>query len=104
MDTELIMNLKIKENFNTFGDFYDNSRLTIYKSIISLFQKLLKEEKKTVTLIISAKIDNLEWKTNFVYTKKDYDVLKKTILKYFEEIEDYKTCIKIRELIKKLEN
>jgi hypothetical protein len=104
MDTELIVNLKIKENFNTFSDFYDNSKSIIYNSIVSSFQKLLKGEKKIITLIVDAKIDNLQWKTNFIYTKEDKNILKNVILTYFEEIEDYKTCIKIRELIKKLNN
>lgn len=84
--------VKIDGNYGDFKDFYDNNKELIYKSIIDLFSEFKRTRKKTLTLCIEARIKGLEWDTEFNFTKKESFILKRDVMPYFEEIEDYETC------------
>ena len=84
--------LKIEGNYGEFKDFYDGNKEVIYKSIIELFNEFKKSRKRTLTLCIEAKIKGLDWDTEFNFTKKESFILKRDVMPYFEEIEDYETC------------
>jgi hypothetical protein len=94
--------LKLDKNYESFNQFYDDNRDVIYKSIIDIFNQFLTTDKIELTLSVNAKIDNLDWGTDFTFTKNQKITLSRDILPYFEMVEDYDTCIKIRDLIKKL--
>jgi hypothetical protein len=99
----MINKLKFDENYDSFENFFNDNKEIIYKSVIKIFQEFLTtNEKKTLYLSVNAKISNLDWDTEFVYTKGQKTTLYRDILPYFESIEDYETCIEIRELIKNL--
>lgn len=88
--------------FLEFKDFYDENKETIYRSIIKLFEEFKKTKKKTLTLFISAKIQGLEWDTEFNFTKNESIILKRDLMPYFEDKEDYETCGDIINLHKEL--
>lgn len=69
----------------------------------SMFLKNLEpQKKKKLTLFVSAKIRGLEWDTEFNFHKEESVVLKRDLMPYFEEIEDYETCNEINNLYKEL--
>jgi len=99
-EIKLVFTGKYKE----FTDFYDENKESIYRSIIELFKRFdnSNNEKKTLTLSIFAKISNLDWDTEFNFTKSESIILKRDMMPYFEKIEDYETCGEICELYKSL--
>ena len=96
--------LKIEGKYNEFSDFYDSNKELIYKSIIELFREFKQTRKKTLTLYVSAKIKGLEWDTEFNFTKNESLVLKRDLMPFFEDNEDYETCSEIITLTKDLIN
>lgn len=96
--------LVFKKTYKSFSDFYDKHKTEIYKSIIELFSEFKNQKNKVLTLKISAKIDGLEWDTEFNFTKDESIVLKRDLMPYFEETEDYETCSEIIKLDYELTN
>lgn len=94
--------LNIKGKYNEFSDFYDVNKVVIYKNILKLFKELKNKEKNTLILTISAKIKGLDWETDLRFQREELIVLKRDIMPYFEQIEDYETCGEICELYTKL--
>lgn len=94
--------LCFEENYESYSDFYDDNIIKIYQGIINLFEQISNNKDETFTLHIESKIDGLDWDCDFRYNIKNLPVLKRDLLPFFEKIEDYKTCIKIRSLIKEL--
>lgn len=94
--------LFIEGRYKDFNDFYDENKLVIYKSIIDIFLEFKKTRKKTLTLNISAKIKGLDWDTEFTFNRDETIVLKRDVLPYFEDIEDYESCSEILNLYKDL--
>lgn len=90
--------LSIKGKYNEFSDFYDVNKVVIYKNILKLFTQFKNKEKTILVLTISAKIKGLDWETDLKFTRSEINVLKRDIMPYFEQIEDYETCGKICEL------
>ena len=84
--------LKLSGNYEDFKDFYDDNKEIIYKSIIELFTGFKKTRRKNLTLLVAAKIKGLDWDTEFNFNRKETVVLKRDVMPYFEEIEDYETC------------
>lgn len=95
--------LSVKGNYKCFSDFYDENKEGIYKNLITLFNNFRKKDKLRVTLNLSAKINGLEWGTELSFTRNDLHVLKRDIMPYFEEVEDYETCGKICRLYDELQ-
>lgn len=98
----IFKDLKIKGNYKDFSDFYDENKELIYKSIIELFHEFKKTRKQTLTLYVSANIKGLEWDTEFNFTKNESFVLKRDLMPFFEDNEDYETCSEIISLSKDL--
>lgn len=94
--------LFIEGRYKDFNDFYDENKLVIYKSIIDIFLEFKRTRKKTLTLNISAKIKGLDWDTEFTFNRDETIVLKRDVLPYFEDIEDYESCSEILNLYKDL--
>jgi hypothetical protein len=87
--------LSVDGNYKCFSDFYSENKEVIYKNLITLFRNFKKKDKLKVTLNLNAKINGLEWGTELSFTRNDFHILKRDIMPYFEEIEDYETCAKI---------
>jgi hypothetical protein len=94
--------LESDENFDDFTDFYDKNKPTILKTIIDVFNQFLITRKQKLSILVVGNIQGLEWDTEFHFTRKDTIVLKRDVLSYFEEIEDYDTCCTVRDLYIKL--
>ena len=59
-------------------------------------------KNKTLSLTISAKIENIDWSTELTFNRNEIHILKKDLMGYFEDIEDYETCSQIISLSKNL--
>lgn len=96
--------LEIKGKFKDFGDFYDKNKRSIYESIFEIFKEFKTTKEKSLCLFVSAKIQGLDWDTEFNFHKAEAIVLKRDLMPFFEEVEDYETCIEIKNLYKELTN
>ena len=94
--------LFIEGRYKDFNDFYDENKLIIYKSIIEIFLEFKKTKKNTLSLNLSAKIKGMNWDTEFTFKRDETIVLKRDVLPYFEDIEDYESCAEIINLYKDL--
>lgn len=94
--------LTINGTYEDFTDFYDDNKGEIYKTIIEIFHEFKNTRKKSLTMYVCAKIKNLEWDTEFNFKRTDLIVLKRDVMTYFEQIEDYDTCCEVRDLHKSL--
>lgn len=90
--------LNYLDDFNSFDDFYGNTKTDIYKSIIEIFNEFQTSKEKTLTLGLSATIGGREWATHICLEKGQYFILKRDLLPYFEQHEDYETCQRIVKL------
>lgn len=96
--------LTLKGKYDGFSDFYDVNKVIIYQNILKLFKTFEDKEKDQLVLTISAKIKGLDWETDLKFNRDEINVLKRDIMPYFEEIEDYETCGEICELYTTLKN
>ena len=94
--------LIIKGKYKEFSDFYEKNKEIIYKSIIELFGEFKTSKEETLILHLWAKIDGMEWDTEFSFSRQESVVLSRDILPYFEENEDYEVCAEILKLKKEL--
>lgn len=94
--------LKYTKKYNSFEEFYSENKPEIYKTIVDVFEEFKNTEKKVITISLSALISGINWDTDFGFTKDQYFVMKRDILPYFEEHEDYEMCGRILKLDKEL--
>jgi hypothetical protein len=95
---EPYIRLEINTNHQDFTDFYDTNKEIIYKSIVEVFEGLKTSRKKTLKLLVVSQISGLEWDTEFNLSKTETKILVRDVIPYFEQIEDYETCLKIKNL------
>lgn len=95
-------NLKLKGKYDNFPHFYNHNKEIIYKTIIDVFDAFKKRKSNNLLLVIHAKIDEISWKTEFNFNRKESIILTRDIMPYFEDIEDYETCNRIKNLEKEL--
>lgn len=94
--------LIFRKKFKSYHDFHNENKEKIYKSIIDLFSEFQNIKNKTLSLTISAKIENIDWSTELTFNRNEIHILKKDLMGYFEDIEDYETCSQIISLSKNL--
>jgi len=99
---KIFKNLVFKEKYKSYHEFHNENRETIYKSIVGLFSEFQKIKNKNLSITIDAKIENIDWTTEIIFNRNEVGVLKKDLIGYFEEIEDYEMCSKIKYLYKTL--
>lgn len=87
--------LVFEKNFDSYKDFHMETRECIYRSIINIFEESKKIKRTTLSLLITANIENVEWETQLNFNKKEINNLKDELMSYFENIEDYETCSQI---------
>lgn len=100
--TKIFKELTFNKRFKTYHEFHNENREKIYKSIVELFSEFQNIRNKTLSITISANIENLNWNTELNFNRNEIYVLKKELMGYFENIEDYETCSKIIFLSKNL--
>lgn len=91
----LFKELIFKKKYEDFSDFYDNNKENIYNSIIDLFEYFKQTNKSCLKLKINAKVNNIDWDTEFNFNRDEYFILKRDIMPYFEQSENYEMCSKI---------
>jgi hypothetical protein len=87
-----------QKKYRDFKELYDTNKDSIYDGVIEIFKELKNSRKRSLTLLVTSKFGPLNWDTEFIFNKKEYDVLMTQILPYFEEIEDYEKCVEIKSL------
>jgi hypothetical protein len=102
MNKEYFISLDLDNNYQSFDHYYTDSKEIIFQSIVKLFKGFLDTDKNELILHIISSIEGLAWETDFTFTRDQYEILKRDVLPYFEDSEDFDTCIQIRELYKKL--
>jgi hypothetical protein len=96
------ISIQLDKNYDSFKEFYDENMFEIYKSVVNLFEFVSEKKDKKYTLHIDAKINDLEWGTDLTYGKENSEILIRVLLPIFENVEDFETCIKIRDLYNKI--
>jgi hypothetical protein len=90
--TKIFKELVFKKKYKSYHEFHYENKEKIYKSIVELFSEFQIVRNKTLSITISAKIENIDWTTELLFNKNEVDILKKDLMGYFEDIEDYETC------------
>jgi len=90
--------ITIDENHGDFKDFYDNNIEKIYNEIIECFKQLEDISIENVNLLVRAKIQNLEWDTEFKFDKMKINILIDDLLPYYQQNELFEKCTEIRDL------
>ncbi len=90
--TKIFKELVFKKKYKSYHEFHNENKEKIYKSIIELFSEFQRVRNKTLSITISAKIENIDWTTELIFNKNEVEILKKDLMGYFEDIEDYETC------------
>lgn len=99
---KLFKELIFKKKFKSYNQFHSENREKIYKSIVDLFHEFQLVRNKTLSVSISANIENIEWSTELTFNRDESYILKKDVMPFFEDIEDYETCSKILSITKNL--
>ena len=85
-----------------FLTFYEINKKVIYDSIFITLSGFVVQNNKELTLFVSSKIKNESWETEFNFKRKDFPILKRDLMPYYEQIEDYEMCDKIIKLHEQL--
>lgn len=99
---EIFKVLKLEKDYPTYQDFYDHEQHHIYRSVMDVFSGFRYTEKEELILKVYAKIDGIDWDTQFNFKRSDVNVLERDLIPYFELNEDYEMCNKIKNLKKEL--
>jgi hypothetical protein len=94
--------LNFSGNYSGFVDFYDKNKREVYNSILKVFDEFTHKKSNTSSLYMSAMICNFEWDTEIKFRRDDTIILTRDILPFFEKLEDYETCSRIKKLHKDL--
>lgn len=92
--------LVFKKPYKNYEEFYGDTKTEIYKSILELFKGFKDKRKKTQVLGISAVIKNENWDTELIFKRDEHIVLKRDLMPYFEDIEEFEICGEINSLYK----
>lgn len=87
--------LEYHGDYDSFEVFYNDNKSEIYESIVAIFESFKTSPKNVLTINIRTTINGMFWDTDISFTRDQYFVLKRDILPYFEEEEDYEICDRI---------
>lgn len=90
--------LEYNGDYKSFEDFYDQHKSEIYESIVAVFEEFKTTSKKVLTINLSSTIGGMFWNSDFGFTKDQFFVLKRDVLPYFEEEENYEMCNRIMKI------
>lgn len=94
--------LHIDGEYDGWKDFYEPNKEMIYKSIISIYEEFKNTRKKTLSLRLTTQFKHADWDTDIEFQRDETIVLKRDILPFFEDSEDYEICSKVINLHKEL--
>lgn len=98
----IIKKLNIKTDHKDFKEFYYSNKSLIYEKVFDLFKSLKRNDKNNVVLVISSKINALQWETELKFNRDQKDILINELIPYFESIENYEICGEIHALHQKI--
>lgn len=98
------INLEIRGDFKSFTEFYSTSKNVIFEKVVDLFNGLLIPENTSLTLTIYTTIDGFKWDSDLIVSRNEKEMLMKSILPYFESVENYEKCSEIIKIHKELSN
>jgi hypothetical protein len=101
-NNQIFKELTFGKKFKSYHEFHNENREEIYKSIVDLFSEFQNVKRKTLAIAIKANIENIEWSTELNFNRNELYLLKKDIMPFFEDNEDYETCHQIISLTKNL--
>jgi hypothetical protein len=90
--------LNFSKIYETYFDFAEDTREEIYMSIYRLMDSLKNPKINESKLYISAKVDGINWDTDFTIKKGDSILITRDLIPFFEKREDYEMCKKLKEL------
>ena len=96
------LTISFKDQFGDYGTFMEASKDPIYRVILIAFEEL--KTGSSVSVNVSASVDNTEFESKLEFTKSNIDILTDVINPYFEEIEEYETCAMVMKLFSELQN
>ncbi len=100
--TKIFKELVFKKKYKSYHEFHNENKEKIYKSIVELFSEFQIVRNKSLSITINAKIENIDWCTELIFNKNEVEILKKDLMSFFEDMEDYETCSTIISLSKNL--
>lgn len=90
--------LTFPKKYETYFEFAEDTREDIYLSIYRLMNTLNIQNIEEVKLVISAKVEGIDWNTDFTIKKEDSILITRDLIPFFEKKEDYEMCKKLKEL------
>jgi len=94
--------LNIDGIYEDFPTFYEINKRIIYDSIYGTFYGLINVTNKNLILRLHAIIDNADYETEFDLKRDDIIILMRDLIPFYEELEDYEMCDKIKNLYERL--
>jgi hypothetical protein len=104
IENEYFKELNFKDEYNSYFEFYNINKPVIYEAIVCVFEEFKrisnknKNNDRVIILRLDVTIEGVQWSNNLGFTSEQYFVLKRDILPYFEENENYEICDRILKL------
>lgn len=87
--------LEYDGDYDSFESFYNENKSEIYESIVSMFEEFKTTPKNILTINMKSTINGIFWNSDISFDKSQFFILKRDILPYFEEVEEYEICNRI---------
>ena len=99
----------ITGKYNGYNDFFEKNKTKIYSGILECFELLSTSNRKTIKYVVAAStvselVGSVDFITEFLFRKSDFNILTDFVLDHFEFTEDYEKCQKIIDIKKVLTN
>lgn len=92
--------LEYHGNYESFNEFYNEHKSEIYETIVAIFECFNGSPKNILTINLNVNINGIFWDSDISFSRDQYFVLKRDILPYFEEEENYEMCNRIMKIYK----
>jgi hypothetical protein len=96
------MVLKIDGEYEDFPTFYEINKRVIFDSIYGTFCGLKNADRYNLILHLFAVIDDTNFETEFDLKRDDIVILIRDLMPFYEKLEDYEMCIKVKNLYETL--
>lgn len=95
----LVLRLMVNDTFKNGNDFMEENKPYIMMGVLESFKRLKDPENKEVVL----RIVGNQRQDDFIFSRNDADaVLKKDLIPYFIEKEEYELCKEVNDLYNEL--
>lgn len=93
-----VIPMLIENDYPNFIEFLKNEKYGIYHKILEAFELMMTTNNDIKKLLVVAKVEGTVFHTGFNINKNNIELLSKTVMPYFESIEDYESCARIQKL------